>query len=81
MCERLLTVPNAESLLRTRAIPLQFVLDSLGEASNRLNIIVLDACRDNPFSWERSSSRGLAVVGQLPPASIVVYSTSAGRVA
>jgi tetratricopeptide (TPR) repeat protein len=73
--------PNSESLLRTRAIPLQFVLDSLSEARNRLNIIVLDACRDNPFSWARSSARGLAVVGQLPPASIVVYSTSAGKVA
>ncbi len=72
---------NSESLLRTRAIPLQFVLDSLGEAHDRLNIIVLDACRDNPFSWARSSARGLAVVGQLPPASIVVYSTSAGKVA
>ncbi len=73
---------SAESLLRTRAIPLQFVLDSLGEAGNALNIVVLDACRDNPFSWARSSSnRGLAVVGQLPPASIVVYSTSAGKVA
>jgi len=72
---------NSESLLRTRAIPLQFVLDSLGEARNRLNIIVLDACRDNPFSWARSGARGLAVVGHLPPASIVVYSTSAGKVA
>lgn len=72
----------SESMLRTRAVPLQFVLDSLSEARNKLNIIVLDACRDNPFSWARSSSnRGLAVVGQLPPASIVVYSTSAGKVA
>jgi len=72
---------SAESMLRTRAIPLQFILDSIGEAGNKLNIIVLDACRDNPFSWARSSSRGLAVVGIQPAASIVVYSTSAGKVA
>ena len=72
---------SAESMLRTRAIPLQFVLDSIGEAGNKLNIIVLDACRDNPFSWARSSARGLAVVGIQPAASIVVYSTSAGKVA
>jgi len=72
---------SAESMLRTRAIPLQFVLDSIGEAGNKLNIIVLDACRDNPFSWARSSTRGLAVVGVQPAASIVVYSTSAGKVA
>ncbi|MCX7788714.1 MAG: caspase family protein [Spirochaetes bacterium] len=72
---------NSESLLRTRAVPLQFVLDSLKEAKNKINLVILDACRDNPFSWARSSSRGLAVVGQQPPGSIVVYSTSAGRVA
>lgn len=72
---------SAESMLRIRAIPLQFVLDSIGEAGNKLNIIVLDACRDNPFSWARSSARGLAVVGIQPAASIVVYSTSAGKVA
>jgi len=72
---------SAETLLRTRAVPLQFVMDSLTEANNKLNIMVLDACRDNPFSWARSSSRGLAVVGQLPPASIIVYSTGAGKVA
>lgn len=72
---------NSESLLRARAVPLQFVLDSLKEAHNKVNIVILDACRDNPFSWARSSSRGLAVVSQQPPGSIVVYSTSAGRVA
>ncbi len=72
---------NSESLLRNRAVPLQFILDSLKEANNQVNIVILDACRDNPFSWARSSSRGLAVVGQQPPGSIVVYSTSAGRVA
>lgn len=72
---------NSEAMLRSRAVPLQFVLDSLKETQNKLNVVILDACRDNPFSWARSSSRGLAVVGQQPPASIVVYSTSAGRVA
>ena len=48
---------NSESLLRARAVPLQFVLDSLKEAHNKVNIVILDACRDNPFSWARSSSR------------------------
>jgi uncharacterized caspase-like protein len=72
---------NSEALLRTRPVPLQFVLDSLKEATNSLNIVVLDACRDNPFSCARSSSRGIAVIGQQPLSSIVVYSTSAGRIA
>jgi hypothetical protein len=50
-------------------------------AGNRLNIVVLDACRDNPFSWARSGQRGLSVVASQPPGSIIAYATSAGSVA
>ena len=71
----------SESLLRTRAVPLQFVLESLREAKNKLNVVILDACRDNPFAWARSGARGLSIVGAQPPGSIVVYSTSAGSTA
>ncbi len=71
----------SESLLRTRAVSLYFVLDSLREAKNKLNVVILDACRDNPFAWARSSNRGLSIVGTQPPGSIVVYSTSAGSTA
>jgi len=70
-----------ESYLKTKALSAQAVLDTMQEAKNELNIVVLDACRDNPFSWARSGTRGLSVVGIQPPGSIVVYSTSAGRVA
>jgi TPR repeat protein len=70
-----------ESYLKTKALSAQAVLDTMQEAKNELNIVVLDACRDNPFSWARSGTRGLSVVGVQPPGSIVVYSTSAGRVA
>lgn len=71
----------SESLLRTRAVSLYFVLDSLREAKNKLNVVILDACRDNPFAWARSSNRGLSIVGTQPPGSIVVYATSAGSTA
>ena len=70
-----------EAFLRTKALAVQPVLDTLQSTKNRLNVIVLDACRDNPFSWSRSGSRGLNVVGQQPPGSIIAYATSAGRVA
>ena len=71
----------SESLLRTRAVSLHFVLESLREANNKLNMVILDACRDNPFAWARSGNRGLSIVGVQPPGSIVVYSTSAGSTA
>ena len=71
----------AESYLKTKALPAQSVMDSLQGSRNALNVVVLDACRDNPFSWSRSGTRGLGLVGSQPPGSIVVYSTSSGSVA
>ena len=71
----------SEVFLRTRSISAQAVLDTMQAAGNRLNIVVLDACRDNPFSWARSGQRGLSVVASQPPGSIVAYATSAGSVA
>lgn len=71
----------SEAFLNTKAVALQAVLDTLQQAGNRLNVVVLDACRDNPFSWSRSGTRGLSVVSAQPPGSIIAYATSAGSVA
>jgi len=67
-----------ENYLRSRAVSVQALLDDLNDARNGLNVVVLDACRDNPFGWSRSSSRGLITVTRQPADSIIVYSTSAG---
>ncbi|GHV69718.1 hypothetical protein AGMMS49928_13270 [Spirochaetia bacterium] len=72
---------QSESFLRSRAVSVQALLDELNAAGNALNIVVLDACRDNPFSWKRSGSRGLQVVSNQPADSIIVYATSAGSTA
>jgi uncharacterized caspase-like protein len=49
----------------------------MNEAGAKTNVIILDACRDNPFkAVSRGIERGLAVVGQKPPESIIVYATS-----
>jgi Flp pilus assembly protein TadD len=73
---------RSESLLRSKAMVVQFALDEIQLAENSLNVIVLDACRDNPFNWKaRGGSRGLTVVGAQPPESIIVYATSAGSTA
>jgi hypothetical protein len=72
---------KAESFLKTKAFDVQSLLDELNEAKNQLNVVVLDACRDNPFGWSRSGMRGLSVVGGQPAGSILVYATSAGKTA
>jgi hypothetical protein len=75
-----MSIPS-ENFLRSRAVSVQMVLDELNDARNELNVVVLDACRDNPFTWARSGVRGLTVMGNQPADSIVVYATSAGSTA
>jgi len=70
-----------ENSLRDRAVSVKWALSELNDASNELNVVVLDACRNNPFPWARDSSRGLTVISNQPADSIVVYATSAGSTA
>ena len=72
---------QSENFLRQRAVSVQAMLDELNDAENELNVVVLDACRDNPFSWRRSGSRGLSLVANQPADSIIVYATAAGSTA
>jgi uncharacterized caspase-like protein len=53
----------------------------MGDAANRMNLIVLDACRTNPFERRlRGQGRGLAVM-DAPRGTIVAYATAPGSVA
>lgn len=57
------------------------VLADMGSSGDQTNIVILDACRNNPFVTEsRSMSRGLAVL-RAPAGSMVVYSTAPDQVA
>ena len=72
----------SENFLRERALSVQAMLGELNDAGNALNVVVLDACRDNPFGWGRSGGgRGLSVVSNQPADSIIVFATSAGSIA
>ncbi|MFH2116391.1 MAG: caspase family protein, partial [Spirochaetota bacterium] len=65
----------AEAFLRSKSLSAQTVLELMQGAGNSLNLVFLDACRDNPFGWARSGQRGLSVVGNQPPGSVIVYAT------
>lgn len=57
------------------------VLAQMERAGNPLNIIILDACRNNPFARSfRSSTRGLAKM-DAPVGSILAYATAPGSIA
>jgi hypothetical protein len=50
-------------------------------AGNRLNIVILDACRNNPFARKfRSSSSGLAQM-DAPVGTLIAFATAPGSVA
>jgi hypothetical protein len=63
------------------AVSASDLLKALELANAKVNVLVLDACRNNPFkSNTRGFSRGLARV-DAPQGSIVAYSTAPGQVA
>lgn len=57
-----------------RLVDLMGTLDSI---TSRMRIVVLDACRNNPFPEVNDTGRGLAIV-DAPNGSIVGYSTAPG---
>ena len=72
---------QSENHLIQFAVSVELILEELSDAGNVLNIIVLDACRDNPFSWKRSGNRGLSAVSNAPVGSIIMYATGANQTA
>ena len=61
------------------AVEVQRVVDAFKSAGNRMNIFVLDACRENPFGVS-ASARGLAQM-DAPPNSFLAYAAAPGEVA
>jgi formylglycine-generating enzyme required for sulfatase activity len=60
-----------------KCIEASLVTSKMETAGNRLNIIMLDACRDNPFRSFRSTSRGLAAM-EAPEGTIIQYAAKPG---
>jgi hypothetical protein len=74
-------VVRSEAEIDEESVNLAHLLDRLDEAKNAINIVILDACRDNPFSRSfRSASRGLAQV-DAPTGTLIAYATAPGRTA
>jgi hypothetical protein len=72
---------QGEAELEFEGVAAGFVLAQMQDARNPMNIVILDACRNNPFgSNSRSISQGLAVM-DAPTGTIVAYATAPGSVA
>lgn len=72
---------DSESDIKFETVDAGRVLGKMEDAGNGINIIILDACRNNPFASKfRSADRGLAKM-EAPTGSILAYSTAPGSVA
>jgi len=71
----------SESDARYECVDAGRVLGKMEDAGNELNIVILDACRNNPFARGfRSAGQGLARM-DAPTGSLVAYSTAPNSVA
>src|SRR5262245_40926159 len=68
------STPNDLTSNSLRLVDLMATLETI---PSRMRIVLLDACRDNPFPGVNDAGRGLAIV-DAPSGSIVGYSTAPG---
>lgn len=70
---------RTESSVSSESVDVDQLLDKLAAA--RLSLVVLDACRNNPFEQRfRGGGQGLASINA-PTGTLIAYSTAPGKVA
>src|SRR2546430_15002497 len=75
--------PKRESDIPIQAVRLNDVLNTLTSAPSKMRILLLDACRDNPFpAISKSAGGGLAIIDAKigAPNTFLSFSTSPGAV-
>jgi hypothetical protein len=72
---------KSESSVRVESVDVDGVLDQL--STSDLNVVILDACRNNPFERRANRSMGAAGLAQMeaPKGSLIAYATAPGRTA
>ncbi|MCB1958692.1 MAG: caspase family protein, partial [Rhodocyclaceae bacterium] len=72
---------DSEDEIDLEGINVNDFLQVMNSANSKINIVILDACRNNPFARSfRAVSRGLAPV-DAPKGTLIAYATAPGDVA
>jgi uncharacterized caspase-like protein len=72
---------STEATVGSEAVNMDTVLQQLTEAGSRVNLVILDACRNNPYERRfRGGSGGLASM-DAPKGTLIAYATAPGKVA
>lgn len=70
-----------EDDIELQGVDLQYMLDKFGDMRNGMNILILDACRNNPFPGRNGRPvSGLATIDG-PPGTLVGFAAAPGKVA
>jgi hypothetical protein len=74
--------PTREADVDFQMVDVNLVLNQMNGSGTRLNLLILDACRNNPFGGRglRSSEGGLAQL-RAPEGTLISYATQPGNVA
>jgi len=73
---------ESEADVADEALDANLPLAYMEEAGTTVNVVILDACRNNPFARSfRSSTRGLAAMEALAKGTFIAYATAPGSVA
>ncbi|WP_156901608.1 caspase family protein [Azohydromonas australica] len=71
---------RSEDEIPITGIDVGFVLGRMAHARSRINLVILDACRNNPFLGKTVSAQGLAQM-DAPVGTLLAYATAPGKLA
>jgi hypothetical protein len=67
--------------IQKQGVEVNSLIEGITKAANPMNLIILDACRDNPFgNLKGVDQKGLSQM-DAPPSTLLAYATSPGNVA
>jgi len=70
---------RSEDDIGMQGVDLTFILGRMSRAKSRVNVVILDACRDNPFAKRASgNTQGLAQM-DAPIGTLLAYATAPGK--
>jgi uncharacterized caspase-like protein len=66
--------------IEARCVDVNAVIDGIAKAANPMNVVILDACRENPFAGVKLDQKGLSQL-DAPPGTLLAYATAPGNLA
>jgi len=66
--------------IQAKCVDVNAVIEGIAKAANPMNVVILDACRENPFQQVKLDQKGLSQL-DAPPGTILAYATAPGNLA